>query len=64
MKKALSLCTAAIALQCHAHTPPAETATPDTLPDIKLRDINVVAHVNHLSEVAKVDLAVNPVKSS
>ncbi len=64
MKKALSLCTAAIALQCLAHTPSAETATPDTLPDIKLRDINVVAHVNHLSEVAKVDLAVNPVKSS
>ena len=64
MKKALSLCTAAIALQCLAHTQSAETATHDTLPDIKLHDINIVAHVNHLSEVAKLDLAVNPVKSS
>lgn len=31
---------------------------------IRLRDINVVRRVNHLSEVSKVDLAVNPVKSS
>lgn len=31
---------------------------------IRLKDINVVARVNHLSEVSKVDLAANPVKSS
>lgn len=31
---------------------------------IRLKDIDVVARVNHLSEVSKVDLAANPVKSS
>lgn len=36
----------------------------DSLPGITLKDIDVVARVNHLSEVSKVDLAINPVKSS
>ena len=63
-KSAALLCITAATLHCAAHTPAPEAVVPDTLPDIKLRDINVVAHVNHLSEVAKVDLAVNPVKSS
>lgn len=31
---------------------------------IRLRDISVVRRVNHLSEISKVDLAANPVKSS
>ncbi|MCX4369719.1 MAG: Plug domain-containing protein, partial [Duncaniella sp.] len=31
---------------------------------VSLKDVDVVARVNHLSEVSRVDLAANPVKSS
>lgn len=48
----------------HAHNPNERLAKTDTLPQVSLGDVNVVARVNHLSEVSKVDLAVNPVKSS
>lgn len=45
-----------------AHNP----NSPDSLKSepIRLRDIDVVRRVNHLSEISKVDLSVNPVKSS
>ena len=45
-----------------AHNP----NSPDSLAEnpIRLQDINVVRRVNHLSEISKVDLAANPVKSS
>lgn len=61
----LTLLTAALAVSAmaSAHSP-RTTEDPDSLPGIKLKDINVVAHVNHLNEISKVDLSVNPVKSS
>ncbi len=63
MRKILLLSAIAYASIAWAHDPrPAADA--DTMPDIRLRDLSVVAHVNHLSDLAKVDLAVNPVKSS
>ncbi|MDE7427317.1 MAG: TonB-dependent receptor [Muribaculaceae bacterium] len=37
---------------------------PDTVHRIRLSDLNVVYHRNHLTEMNKVDLSVNPVRSS
>lgn len=51
-----------IVMPLSAHNP----NSPDSLEaePIRLRDINVIRRINHLSEISKVDLAANPVKSS
>lgn len=64
MRTAASLCALAIVATAAAHDPRTPSMPTDTLPSISLSDINVVARVNHLSDVSKVDLAINPVKSS
>ena len=62
LKTNVIIAAACISIQSMAHNP----NDPDSLSvePIRLRDINVVRRVNHLSEISKVDLAVNPVKSS
>lgn len=60
---------AAMAVAAYAHTPGeypvvADSAAPDTVMRVSLRDVSVVERRNHLNEVSRVDLAVNPVKSS
>ena len=39
-------------------------SSPDSIHGVTLKYVDVVARINHLNEVSKVDLAVNPVKSS
>ncbi len=58
----LSAIALGASLSVSAHNP----NSPDSLAEepIRLRDINVVRRINHLSEISKVDLAANPVKSS
>ena len=68
MRNILPLAIMALAISMpyngFAHNPNARLEKNDTLPQVSLGDVDVVARVNHLSEVSKVDLAVNPVKSS
>lgn len=67
MRNPITLAAVAAALlpvSGFAHNPNERSAKTDTLPQVSLGDVDVVARVNHLSEVSKVDLAVNPVKSS
>ncbi|MDE5568257.1 MAG: TonB-dependent receptor plug domain-containing protein, partial [Muribaculaceae bacterium] len=55
----LSVITAGANGDMSAHNPDSLANEP-----IRLRDVNVVRRINHLSEISKVDLAANPVKSS
>lgn len=57
--------SAATIFPLSAHNPNEQPAVDqDSLPEVTLKNVTVVARVNHHSEVSKVDLAVNPVKSS
>lgn len=65
LKLTLTVCLL-ISPEVFAHDPNKKFASSekDSTFTVSLKDINVVHRVNHLSEISKVDLATNPVRSS